>query len=98
MNTFAKKIASLALAALVVGGAASASISPAAAGGWDHHWNAPLAGGLLGGLVLGSVISGANAQGSYYDDAPVYECHRERRAVLNEYGDFVGYRRVRVCN
>ena len=97
MNIFAKKIASLTLAALVVGGATSASISPAAAGGWDHHWNAPLAGGILGGMILGSVISGANAQVGY-DDAPVYECHRERRAILNEYGDFVGYRRVRVCN
>lgn len=97
MTTLANKISSLALAALVLGGVSAATVSPASAGGWDHHWNAPLAGGILGGLVLGSVISNAGAPGAY-DDAPVYECHRERRAMMDENGDFIGYRRVRVCN
>ena len=72
--------------------------SPASAGGWDHHWNAPLAGGIAGGLLLGAIMSNANAAPVMVEDGPVVECHRVHAPVYNEYGEFVGYRRTRVCD
>ena len=99
--------AGLALATLSSGLVATAT--PAAARGWG----APFAGGLIGGLAAGAIIGSATrpAYGygyapSYgyapaygYDPVPVYEsCYRGRRPVYDAYGEFAGYRSVRVCN
>ena len=62
-------------------------------GGGD--WVGPAVGlGVLGGVAAGAAIAGS--QGGYYRDAG--ECWVERRPIYNEYGEFVGRRRMRVCN
>jgi hypothetical protein len=94
MTKFSSKISAAAFGILALGSAAIAT--PAAAHDWDHHWNAPLVGGLAGGLLLGAIVANANAP-SYAPDY-VSDCRRVRTPIYNEYGDFVGYRRVRVCD
>jgi uncharacterized membrane protein YfcA len=47
---------------------------------------------IAGGAALG--ILGAGIAGSYYYNS----CYWERRPVYNRWGDFVGYRDVRVCD
>lgn len=48
--------------------------------------------------------SGGYYEGGYYPPsgyyAPVYtrSCYSEHRAIYNTWGDFVGYRRVRICD
>lgn len=87
-----KKITAAALAALTLGTLAA---TPASAGGWNHHWNAPLAGGIIGGLALGAVLNSSYAAEPQGD---IYECHRVRQPIYNEYGDIVAFRKVRVCD
>jgi hypothetical protein len=82
----------LGVAALVI-----ATATPALAGNWNHHWNGPVAAGIVGGLALGAIASGAYVDAPY-DDAPVYQsCYFARRPAYDFSGNFVGYRRVRVC-
>lgn len=56
-------------------------------------------GAAIGLGILGLGLAGAAAAAN---SRPAYdgyrECWWERRAVYNEYGDFMGRRRVRVCN
>lgn len=53
--------------------------------------------GILGlGLAAGAAHSYPHSGGYYYDDQP--RCWTERRPVYNRFGDYVGRRRVRVCN
>lgn len=85
--------------------------SPAMA--WRGGYGAPLAAGVIGGLAAGAIIGSATHPygygygygGSYnYGYAPVYAapayggCYRERRAVYDSWGEFAGYRLVRVCD
>jgi hypothetical protein len=86
-----KKSALAALAALTLaaGVSAPASAHDGAAVG------AGIAAGILGGAMLGAAAADANRGPAYYDDGP--ECWMERRPIYDEYGDFVGRRRVRVC-
>ena len=90
-----RKIITASIAALTLAGAVSATATPAAAwhrhhGGWG--WGGPaIAGGVIGGLALGAMAaSAANAQ-------PVYETCLTRQAVYDSWGNFRGYRRVRVA-
>lgn len=68
---------------------------------------------IFGGLAAGAILGGALAAGAgsraYAAPAPVYvdddepvvvrrRCWRERQAVYDDWGDFAGYRPVRVCN
>jgi hypothetical protein len=61
---------------------------------------------LFGGLAAGAIIGGALASGPAYPPAPIYapepiyyaDCFFERRPMFDGWGNFVGYRRVRVCN
>ena len=84
--------------------AATASLStPAQA---EHGRNAA----IIGGLAAGALVGGALANGGYnepgyarpaYGPAPVYDggdCHFERQRVVDEYGNYAGTRRVRVCD
>jgi hypothetical protein len=96
-----KKIAVVAIAALSL----SASFStPASA--WCNGWGCgggynagpAVAAGVLGGLALGAVAASA-AQPRYYAPAPVYggDCWFERRPVYDSWGNYIGRRRIRVC-
>lgn len=92
MNAF-KKIATGTIAALTLGVTLAASSAPA-----EARWGRNAA--LFGGLAAGAIIAGAAAH-AYAAPAPVYyggTCWTERRAVYNSWGDFAGYRRIRVCN
>jgi hypothetical protein len=91
-RTFTASLAALSLASVL------AAASPASAGGWNHHWNGPLAAGVVGGLALGAIAGAGYPSAAYYYDPPVYEgCYIARRPAYDGWGEFVGYRRVRVC-
>ena len=81
-------------------------------GGWGHGrgfgggWGAPVAAGVIGGLALGAIAAQAAqpyrfAPPTYgyqvYGDDRVPYCHVERRPTYNPWGDFAGWRAVRVC-
>jgi hypothetical protein len=88
---------------IVIGAVAALSLSSAfstPASAWCNGWGCGggNAGGaaLIGGLALGAVIANAN-QPRYYA-APAYGgCWIERRPVYDEWGNFIGRRRIRVC-
>ena len=96
MNTF-KKIATGTLAALTLGITLAASSAPAEA---KFGRNAAFFGGLaVGALAIGAASHAYAAPsygGGYYVSGG--NCWTEKRAVHNNWGDFVGYRRIRVCN
>ena len=92
---------SAAALALTMGAALAASTTSAEAqwgrrGGWGPGIALGLGGAVLGGAII------ANQRpyygGGYYA-APVYGggCWRERRAVHDQWGNFRGYRVMRVC-
>lgn len=90
-----KKTIAAGLAALTLGTATIASSSPAEAW-WRYGWGAPVAAGVLGGLAAGAIIGGAVRPYGYgYGPGP-NPCIR-RRPVYDGYGNFAGYRPVRVC-
>jgi hypothetical protein len=100
MSIPVKKIVIGAVAALSL---SSAFSSPASA--WCNGWGCggdnaggAAAAGLIGGLALGAVIANAN-QPRYYYATPAYGggCWIERRPVYDEWGNFIGRRRVRIC-
>jgi hypothetical protein len=92
MKTFLKTSAALAIGTMI------ATASPAMAGGWNHHWNGPVAAGVIGGLALGAIASSAYGSPAY-EEAPIYGgCYLTQRPAYDYWGNFVGYRRVRVCN
>jgi hypothetical protein len=77
---------------------------PAAA---DDGRNAALFGGLAAGAIIGGALaSGPHYYAPAYPPAPIYapepvyyaDCFFERRPMFDGWGNFVGYRRVRVCN
>ncbi len=96
MSTF-KKIATGTLAALTLGVTLAASSAPA-----EARWGRNAA--FFGGLAVGALAVGAASHayaapsygGGYYVSGG--SCWLEKRAVYNAYGDFAGYRRIRVCN
>ncbi len=102
MITLRKTIVGGAAALAITAGVAAAS-SPAEAR-WRHHggWGAPVAAGVIGGLALGAVAAQA-AGPRYYGygygyPAPVYgACFNRRRPVYDAWGNFAGYRVVRIC-
>ncbi|HEY8580625.1 MAG TPA: hypothetical protein VIL72_12100 [Beijerinckiaceae bacterium] len=80
------------IGAVAFAGALAATAAPASAK-WGR--NAALFGGLAAGaIVAGAVASSAYAAPAYYGPA----CWREKRPVYNRFGDFVGYRSIRVCD
>jgi len=85
-----KKLATVGLAILSLYGAAIATSSFAAAGPyWGYHrWHRG-----WGGVGLGvGLLAGAIAANSYYDG-----CYITRQPVTDGWGNFLGYRNVRVC-
>jgi hypothetical protein len=100
MTVSFKKTALGAIAALTLGlsVATPASAQYYRGGGWGGPGPA-VAAGVLGGVALGAAAAGA-ANGPYYGPGPGYggECWMERRPIVDEYGEVIGRRRVRVCN
>ena len=96
MKAFTKKALTATAAALTLGLTLAASSAPAEA---RFGRNGAFFGGLAVGAIAGGVIAHSYARPAYAQ--PVYyggSCWVERRAVHNSWGDFVGYRRIRVCN
>jgi hypothetical protein len=91
---------------IVIGAVAALSLSSAfstPASAWCNGWGcgggnagAAAAAGLIGGLALGAAAANANQPGYYA--APAYGgCWIERRPVYDQWGNFIGRRRIRVC-
>ncbi len=55
-------------------------------GGWG--WGGPAAAGLIGGLALGGLATSV---------APYGSCYVQYQPVLDAWGQFAGYRPVRMC-
>ncbi len=92
MNALSKKALTGAMGAIALAGAMAASAAPAEArSGRNAAW---IAGGVAAGLLGAAVVSNAYAHPTY-SYAP--SCWRERQQVHNRFGEFVGYRSVRVC-
>lgn len=90
MTTFRKTL-TVALAALTVGVTVLASSAPASARGWHRGglgWG-PAAAIGIGALAVGAIAASSAAYG---------DCYITRRAVVDYYGNVVGFRRVRVCD
>jgi hypothetical protein len=97
------------VAALPLGAALAASATPASARDAGPVIAGAL-GGFAAGAIIGSTMGhggyypgylSGDYEGASRDEyyAPVYtpSCYSERRAIYDAWGDFVGYRRVRVC-
>ena len=97
MTNVVKKTLTAAVAALSIGAAVTMSAGTAEAKGGR---NGAFFGGVVAGLVGGALLGGiANANAGYVEVAPAYgSCWLEKRPVYNQWGDFMGYRRIRVCN
>jgi hypothetical protein len=91
MTTVAKKFVTAAVAALSIGATVALSASPAEA---KFGRRGAFFGGVAAALV-GSAIVASHAH-AYHGYG--YSCWREKRPVFNRWGDFRGYRYIRVCN
>ncbi len=89
MTSTFKKTLLIGLAAVTLATGFGAGTAPASAFPMMHHrgWGGPFAVGVIGGLALGAIAASRTS-----------DCYLERRAVYNEYGEFLGYRAVRVCD
>lgn len=63
-------------------------------GGWGGGWGGPAAVGVIGGLALGAVAASAYPYGYGYG---YRSCGVQNQPVYDGWGQFVGYRPVRVC-
>jgi hypothetical protein len=87
-----KKFATAAIAALSVAATIALSAAPAEAKfGRKGAFFGAMAAGLVGAAIVGSAAR-AHHHGSYAD------CWTEKRPRYNRWGDFRGYRYIRVCN
>ncbi|MDR3408359.1 MAG: hypothetical protein P4L68_07670 [Methylovirgula sp.] len=86
--TIAGSAVALVVASLA-GSVTSASAHGWGYGGWGWGW-----GGFGLGAATGLAIAATAAQPAYGYDG----CYLARQAVYDPYGNFVGYRRVQVCN
>ena len=92
MTTTARKTLAAALAALTIGVTVLASASPASARGFHRGYGLGGAAAFgIGVLALGAIAASSGA--AYASD-----CYIERRAVVDAWGNVVGYRRVRICD
>ena len=98
-----KKLLTAGVAAGVLSAASLAAV-PAQAG---HNNGGAIAAGVVGGLALGAIAGSAAAAPAYGYGYPAYGpppepvyggCYLTRQASYDPYGNFVGYRRVRVCD
>lgn len=105
----ARKIIAGAAVALTLGATMAATTSPAEA---RYGRRGAVVGGLAAGAILGGALAAGAYSRPYYGGygygyapgyygayaAPVYGgCWRERRPVYDSWGNFRGYRLIRVC-
>jgi hypothetical protein len=90
-----RKALTASLVAATLGLSLAASSTPAAAWGYyNNGWGWGL-GGVAAGLALGAAA--ATAASPYYGYGYA-NCGIVRQPVVDGYGNFIRYRRVRVCN
>ena len=113
MSAYRKLITGALAAATIAGGvlAASAPAEAQWRGRGAHHyrgggWGGPgIAAGVVGGLALGAIAAPryyGHGYGAGYGYAPAYaaspyHCYNQRRPAYDPWGNFAGYRLVRVC-
>ncbi len=87
-----KKFVTATAAALSIAATLALSAAPAEAkfGRKGAFW-----GGVAAGLVGAAIVGGAARAHHHGYHA---SCWREKRPFYNRWGDFVGYRYIRVCN
>lgn len=89
-----KKFLTAGLVASTVGASVLAASSSAQAGHWHHHrhhghyWGGAAAAGVLGALAVGAIAANSYGGGCYFT----------RQPVTDGWGNFLYYRRVRVCD
>ncbi len=86
-----KKAATATIAALTIAGTIAMSSAPAQA---KFGRNGAFIGGVAAALIGGAILS--HAHRSHYRG--YRDCWTEKRARYNRWGDFRGYRYIRVCN
>ena len=87
-----KKFATATIAALSVAATIALSVAPAEAKfGRNGAFFGAMAAGLVGAAIVGSAARSHYRTG--YGD-----CWTEKRPRYNSWGDFRGYRYIRVCN
>ena len=87
-----KKFATATVAALSVAATLALSAAPAEA---KFGRKGAFFGGLAAAVVGGALIAGTSRSHA----RPVYsDCWTEKRPRYNRWGDFRGYRYIRVCN
>ncbi|MCC2099156.1 MAG: hypothetical protein KDJ29_19860 [Hyphomicrobiales bacterium] len=90
MNTVAKKFITATVAALSIGATVAMTASPAEA---RFGRRGAFFGGVAAALVGSAIIA---SHRHHYRGG--YGCWTEKRPVYNRWGDFRGYRYIRVCN
>jgi heme/copper-type cytochrome/quinol oxidase subunit 3 len=91
-----KKIAMTTVAALTIGATIALAAAPAEArNGRKGALIGGIAAGLLGAAIVGSQARG---RGEYEEERVQSDCWIEKRPRYDRYGEFRGYRRIRVCN
>ena len=108
-----KSLVAAGVALATLASATLTTTTPAAARGWGAPFAGGLIGGLAAGAIIGSATRPAygygygSGYGYGYAPAPAYgyapepvynPCYRSRTPVYDAYGEFAGYRSVRVCN
>lgn len=101
MTAITKKALTGAIGAIALAGAMAVSSAPAQAGGKNAAW---FAGGVAAGVLGGALVANSYAHAhpgygygyGYVTYAP--RCWRETRPVFDRFGNFRGYRKIRVCN
>jgi hypothetical protein len=86
-----KKFATATIAALTIAGTVALSSAPAQA---KFGRNGAFIGGVAAALIGGAILS--HAHRSHYRGYS--DCWTEKRPRYNRWGDFRGYRYIRVCN
>ena len=87
-----KKLATATVAALSIAATLALSAAPAEAKFGRR-------GAFFGGLAAAAVGAAIIGSAARVHHAPVYsECWTEKRPRYNRWGDFRGYRYIRVCN
>lgn len=96
MTSSLKKALVGGLAALTLGVTIAATPVPASAQG-GFGWG--LGAGLLGGFAIGALATRPYYPPPYaYGPYPPPGCYVQQRPVYDPYGNFAGYRPVRICN
>ena len=91
-----RKTLTVTLAVLTLGTALSATVASAKPFSKPVGFTNPhgMGWGPAAALGIGALAVGAFAASSAYAS----DCYLERRAVLDDYGNVIGYRRIRICD